>query len=348
MSRQRKIPIVFQALGAGLRMFRWVVLALIVLFLISGIQSVQQDNVGLLLRFGRLQGAAAGSQVKQPGAVFALPYPVDRLIEVPGPKQELQLTIDDAWKDRGAGGELETIDPLKEGYLLTGDLNVVQAKVVAKYNITAPAAYRLHTYRVQVESQWVSQAEDMIRETVLTELTRIVAATPVDDVLRAKQSTQGDDSPENATKNAGLAEVVQSRAQDRLEEIGCGVTLTSISFEQIHAPRHVYDAFESVQQQRTMIAAQRRRALGNAAQITTNAEAKKNEIVKDAEVYRTTKVAEAKGEKQEFAELYESYRKTPDTVWQNLHLETVERCSQKIGKLLFVLPQSKVILPDGS
>ena len=131
MSRQRKIPIVFQALGAGLRMFRWVVLALIVLFLISGIQSVQQDNVGLLLRFGRLQGAAAGSQVKQPGAVFALPYPVDRLIEVPGPKQELQLTIDDAWKDRGAGGELETIDPLKEGYLLTGDpdrLSIIMKK----------------------------------------------------------------------------------------------------------------------------------------------------------------------------------------------------------------------------
>ena len=45
MSRDSHTPIVFEGLQAGLRMFRWVMLLLLVLFCFSGIQEVDPDQV---------------------------------------------------------------------------------------------------------------------------------------------------------------------------------------------------------------------------------------------------------------------------------------------------------------
>ena len=55
--KQQTADVVFRGLEAGLRMFRWIALILFVLFWFSGFQKVGPGNEGLLLRFGKLQGA---------------------------------------------------------------------------------------------------------------------------------------------------------------------------------------------------------------------------------------------------------------------------------------------------
>lgn len=119
MSRKKATPVVFQGLQAGLRMFRWVVLVLVVWFFLSGFQKVDQSSVGLLLRFGKLTRSGT-TQVREPGAVFALPYPIDQLILVPV-KREEAVEIDEVWKPVTDTGASDKIDPVLEGYCLTGD-----------------------------------------------------------------------------------------------------------------------------------------------------------------------------------------------------------------------------------
>ena len=67
------------------------------LFWFSGIQEVEPDQVGLLLRFGKLHGAHPAAQVHEPGLLLALPYPIDRVIQVPA-KQEGEVVIKEVWK----------------------------------------------------------------------------------------------------------------------------------------------------------------------------------------------------------------------------------------------------------
>ena len=61
--QERTSHVVFHGLESGLKMFRWVAVILLVLFLFSGLQRFEPDSVGLLLRFGKLQGATLGDQV---------------------------------------------------------------------------------------------------------------------------------------------------------------------------------------------------------------------------------------------------------------------------------------------
>ncbi len=139
--REKTLPTVFQGLQAGLRMFRWVMLLLFVLFWFSGIQEVDPDQVGLLLRFGKLQGTT-GRQVHEPGLLLALPYPIDRVLQVPA-KQEGEVVIKEVWKGIEQTEAQDRIDPVLEGYCLTGDQNIVQAQVVVKYRISDPVSLQL-------------------------------------------------------------------------------------------------------------------------------------------------------------------------------------------------------------
>src|SRR5215475_14273465 len=136
----RKRPVVLEALASGLRSFRWVALVLFIIYLCSNITIVQPNEVAIVLQLGKLAGDGPDDQIKQPGLLFAFPYPIDRVIRVPV-KEEGEVIISDLWKAATEGSANDVIDPIKEGYCLTGDQNILQARVNAKYRITDPIAF---------------------------------------------------------------------------------------------------------------------------------------------------------------------------------------------------------------
>jgi len=318
-----RIPVVFEALGAGLKMFRWVVLALLALFLFSGVQTIQQDQVGILLRLGKPTGISPGQQVKSPGLVLAAPYPIDRLVVAPGPKKAITVAVDEAWAPLDAGGDFNTIDPLEEGYFLTGDRNVLQAKLVVRYNVTDPLAFRLLT----------ADPEAMIAASVQTAASQLIAETPIEQARRAQQ-----------TAGEGLANGVLQRAQQRLDAIGVGVTLTSVSFDELHPPRHVSDAFNEVRRAETEISTRQRIAQAAANRMVSQAQAEKNRIIKEAEGEKAGKIAAAESERRQFEKLYQSYRESPKSVWRSMYVGTVEKAVSRVGKIVFAEPGSRVLL----
>lgn len=326
MSRKKATPVVFQGLQAGLRMFRWIVLVLVGLFFLSGIQKVDQSGVGLLLRFGKLTGGQ-GSEVRQPGAVFALPYPIDQLIQVPV-KQEEEVEVDEVWKAVTDVGASDKIDPVLEGYCLTGDQNIIQTKVVAKYRITDPVQYRLH----------VAEPEEIVREAVLASLTQTIAGWDVDDVLRQQR---GGDAGPGTTES--LREVVTRRAQQRLDAIHTGIALAPVEFKELHPPRHVSNEFRDVTDARTEMETAKRQAEGYVSSLKPQAEATANQLVQAAQARKSTLVGQAQSEYAEFEPLYREYQKNPVVVRKRMFLETLESLAG-VGKLRFLAPGSNVIL----
>jgi membrane protease subunit HflK len=333
MSRPRTKPVVFQGLEAGLKLFRWIVLVLTVLFCVSGVQTVTKENVGLLLRFGRLQGASLKDQVKSPGLVLAFPHPIDRLIQVPV-KEEGEVLVDEVWKGITGMAAIDKIDPLVEGYCLTGDQNIVQAKLVAKYRIdetTGPIRFRL----------WMDEPEGLLRNVVLAALTQTTTGWEVDDVLRLQRSVEG-----QVGSTESLADTVKRRAQARLDALDSGMIISAIEFKEIHPPRHVVAEFRDVQNARIDMETQQREAEGFAKGRLPAAQAEADRLIKAATAYETSLVATTNAELSVFTETYEQYRKNPALVSKRIAMETFEQIMQDVGNAVFASPGTRVILPN--
>lgn len=345
MTRARKTtPVVFQGLEAGLRMFRWVVVGLLVLFCFSGVTKVRPSNVGLLLRFGKLWGATRADQIKEPGLVLALPYPIDELIQVPV-KQEPEVVVDEAWKELTDTATTDTIDPVLEGYCLTGDHNVIQAKMVVKYKITDPIAYQLSV----TETGGESDRDAILRDVTLASLTQTVASWNVDDALKKQRP-----HPRIAGETESLANAVMRETQRRVDALGeqngfpgCGLKISSVEFREFHPPRHVKVHFDRVQSENIAAQTEQRRAESFRNQLIPAAETQRNQMIQGAKAYQSSLTGQATAEVEEFRKIYIEYRKAPRLVWQRLYMDTVEHVLANVGNRIFVPPETGggVILP---
>jgi membrane protease subunit HflK len=325
MARNQPNPVVFEGMEVGLKMFRWVVALMLAFFLGSGIQSVSYEGVGLLLRFGRLHAPP-----QEPGLLLALPYPVDRVIQVPT-RHEGEVEIKEFWRQISPVAGRDEIDPTLEGYCLTGDQNIVQALLVAKYRITDPVRYQLH----------FANPEGLLHEAVLAAATRTVAAWKVDEVLWLQQAPA--DRPQVA---ASLAQAVQSDAQRRLDALDAGIRIVAIEFKEIHPPRHVIAAFRDVQSAKIEMDKVQREAEGFRDSEIPKAKAEMNSMIQNAVAYQNSLKAKASEELAIFRELHVEYRKNPELVRQRILMETFEEILGSVGKLRFVAPQSRVIVSD--
>jgi modulator of FtsH protease HflK len=330
MTARETKPIVLEGLRAGLRMFRWVILLLFVCFWLSGIQEVEQDQVGLLLRFGKLQGHTLATQVHEPGLLTALPYPIDRVIRVPA-KQEGEIVIDEVWMGIDDSVGLEGIDPVIEGYCLTGDQNIVQAQVVVKYRISDPVAFQLRT----------ADPPAILHDVVLASLTQTLCGWKVNDVLRFQR-----EAASRAGQSEGLAAAVRSRAQHRLDRLACGMTISAMEFQQLYPPRQVIAEFRDVQSAQIDVETKKREAEGFASREIPKAQSERNGLIQAAAAYRNTLTARAMEEYSVFGQLYGEYQKNPDLVRNRIYLETLEQVLASVGKVDLVSPDDRVILDE--
>ncbi len=315
----RKRPIVLQAFSSALRSFRWVALALFVAYLCSGITVVQPGEVALVLRLGRLEGATREEQVKQPGLLLALPSPIDRVIRVPV-KEEGEVVVDGLWKSLADGGPTtETINPLAEGYCLTGDQNILQARLVAKYRISDPVPFALS----------VEEPQGLVRDAVMAATTETITGWRVDDALRLRD----EDTQES------LVPLVQHAAQARLDAVNCGLTLSALEFKEVHPPRHVRAEFEKVQSARVEKATKRREAEGFAAQEVPKAEAERDRLVKEAIAGGSSLLARATAEVSVFRVLQNEHQRNPRLVQERVYREALEEVMAQLGKRYLLPPK---------
>ena len=244
------------------------------------------------------------------------------------------MVVDELWKGITDLTGIDKIDPLVEGYCLTGDQNIVQAKLVAKYRIdetTGPIRFQL----------WMDDPEGLLRNAVLAALTQTTAGWEVDDVLRLQRSIEG-----QVGSTESLAETVRQGAQQRLDALDSGMTISAIEFKEIHPPRHVVAVFRDVQNARIDMETQKREAEGFAKGKIPGARAETDKLIKEATAYEASLVAKANAELSVFTETYEQYRKNPALVSKRIAMETFEEIMQDVGNPVFARPGTRVILPN--
>lgn len=315
----------FDAIRSGSRMIGWLAFGLFVLFWCSGITTIGPGEVALVLRCGRLTGTSPADQVRQPGLLFALPYPIDEVIRVPV-KQEREINLT-ALKNIPITGA--TRGRSLPGYALSGNQNIVEADLTLKFRISDPVAF---TFSNQ-------SPERILRDTVVGTTAEVIAQWQVDDALRLQRET--DAGPQK------LARVVLDQAQQLCDQMKLGVELTALEFREIQPPANVADAFQAVQSERIAIETKKREAEGYAARVVPAAEAESNSLIQMATRKATDLRTRAEEEVALFNRVYDEYTRNPGLVWNRLHLETIEGLMRDGSQFRFVDPGTRMVLTPG-
>ena len=133
--------------GAWQRMHWWVA-TMAVLYAAVGDHHCETRRSG----GGAALGAAGGRYARVAAArarlLFAFPRPMDEVVRVQV-KHVWEVPVDHCWRrsvdenaDRAA--IRQTLDPLTQGYALTGDQNIVHVDMVARYRVRDPAEWAFY------------------------------------------------------------------------------------------------------------------------------------------------------------------------------------------------------------
>lgn len=346
MTRKKPGKVLIQGVESGMWLFRITVLILLVVFCFSGIRTVKTTNVGILTRFGKIIPSGSRKEVREAGIVLGLPYPIDDLIQIPTKDRMREIVIEDVWKSLKDRFTTNKIDPLLEGYCITGDNNVVQTKVVVKYFISDPKDYHFG----------LANPEELIRDLVLASLTQTISGWSVDEVLRLQKtysvtvpvpSAQGNPGEtKEITVTEKLVDAVSKRAQQRLDDLHSGMSISGLEFVFMHHPRHVNREFVNVQNATVDAKKASDMAGGEADRVKLMAEAQKKTQITLAETFKDQIVAQAEAEYSEFLPLYQEYRKAPEHVWNRLYMDAMEQVWENAGTKKFVPAHTRIIIPN--
>lgn len=335
LAADRKPSAIMGALDTGFRYARWGIALLLALYLFSGITVVEPDEVGMILRFGRLVGAGPATQVRKPGLVYKFPRPIDELVRVKIKKVfeiEIKSFFRPEYIDQVQGADKmpfnDSIDPENEGYCLTGDHNVVQTLITVKYQITDPIAYKFGVY----------SPEDTIRDAVMTAMVRSTGEKQVDSII-----TEG---------KKVLLSTVRQRAQKRLDDVNAGITIQSFEFNELMPARQVLQEFKAVQNAFIEKETKIKEARSYREEKIPSAEASAGMIKREAQAYAADVLSSARGEAGAFEDLLAQYRKDPQVVRERMYREAIDDAMSWLADVTVVPvdPKSqrqgvKVILP---
>jgi len=230
-------------------------------------------------------------------------------------RSALELRLDAWGSPPETPQDVTTLHPFRNGYSLTGDANIVHARLTVRYQIVDPVAAVFS----------VSEPEPLLEAVLYQSLTSALAQTGVDAALTTERDL--------------MRQEIQRLAQEKLDELEMGVQLVAVEFRELLPARAVIPAFQEV------VSAQ-----VEARTISQNAERYREEQLPaaKAEAYRirqeaigeaTNLLARAKGEANSFEAILAEYRLTPDVTRARLRAETWEVISQNLNTSM-VLPGS--------
>jgi membrane protease subunit HflK len=290
------------AADAVWRRMHWWIAAMALLYAVSGITIVRSDEVALVLRWGRLVGETPALQEQGPGLLFAFPRPIDRVVRAPV-KHVFEVAV--STLAAGIGEEPDeaasTLNPVSQGYALTGDHNIVHVEAVARYRIRDAADWAFYGPR----------PESVLRVEVTSALVRSLGEMDVDRVL--------------ADGRKLLVAAASRRTQDGLDAAHSGLELTSLELTRLAPPAALASAFDAVQSAFIRAETQRKEAQTFAERTLPEAQASVTAGTQTAQAVADAQLATARGDAQAFRALADEYRANRAVVRERLYRDAIER-----------------------
>ena len=293
---------------------RWVFVVLLLLYAVSGIRTIQPQESALVRRLGRLQPRLHG-----PGLLIGLPAPFDEVLRfdtgrdqslplnhwslvggkigdpsIPIEKSEAQLVAEiNSPESEGAEYpqyENMTLDPVRHGYTLTRDLNVIQGRFTLRYRIEDPFAF------ISAGADVPSLLALIARRSLAVQL----AARPIDASLTSQR--------------ADVASLAMEDTRRTAAALGLGVRITGLVIGHLSPPAQVLASFEDVVNARQFAKTLAENSRMYHGEMMAKSEGEAAAIRHRALAYQADLLAAARGEAGAFTSLLETYQREPALV----------------------------------
>jgi modulator of FtsH protease HflK len=218
------------ALRASFNVLKFIMFVLIVLFLLTGVKFIQPHEQAVVLRFGRLLDGTRGQ-----GPSVAFPYPIDETLRVPV-AQDNVVPIEDHFISRNEEERKRplsqlgraTLDPVKDGALLTSDGGLVHIEWRLVYRIE-----NLVKFVSTVADGGTADADGLIKAILDNAAIHVAASEYTAGGITRYQAGE-------------MAARVKGLVNQRLEELGTGIRVTALDVPQSSVPIPTLQAFADV------------------------------------------------------------------------------------------------------
>ena len=278
--------------GRGLAL---IALAVVALWLASGIYRVEPDEQGVVLRFG------AFDRTTLPGLNYHIPWPVERVLT---PAVTRINRIEIGFRSVG-GAQIDTGNQgsrnvLEESLMLTGDENIIDINFAVFWKINNAFAYLFNTRNPPLIVKAV--AESSMRE--------VIGRTPIQPALTELRAQIEND--------------VLHQTQQILENYKSGVEITQVQLQRVDPPAEVVESFVDVQRANTDAERLRNEAQAYANDIVPRARGDAARIVAEGQGARLASIAQATGQTQRFLSVLAAYQTAKDVTLRRMYLETMQ------------------------
>jgi modulator of FtsH protease HflK len=276
----------------------------------SGFFTVQPDELGVVLRFGKHVRNATSSGGLLGGLNYHLPYPIET-VQTPKVLRVQPINIGmRIVEDTRRGTTMRDVP--EESLMLTGDENIVDVDF-SVFWLVKPNYAADYLFNIQ-------NAEGTVKAVAESAMREVIGRSEIDPILTGARLT---------TERA-----VQELIQKTLDHYGAGVLIDQVQMQKVDPPTQVIAAFRDVQAARANLEQAQNEAQTYANRVVPEARGRAAQVLQSAEAYREQTVAEAKGQTARFVKVLDEYKRAPEVTRQRLYLETMERLFGGTDKII--------------
>ena len=289
--------------------------AVILIWALSGLYTLEFGEEGLVFRFGKLSRYEISA-----GLHYRIPAPFERVIKVPvATISRVELGFRSVgrgtasirayqWESRHLAGSYEK--RLDESLIFTGDENIIDVNTVVQYRVSEPVRFVLS----------VENPGSVVRSGAEAALREIVSMTAIDSLLTT-----------NRTQVEGE---VLDLLQGILDETAQGVDVVAVKLQDVHPPYEVVSAFREVASAREDKSRMINQALAYRDSLIPEVRGLGGKLVAEAHAETTEAIHHARGEAGRFVQVLTEYEKAREVTELRLYLETMERVLPGLEKFV--------------
>ncbi len=267
-----------------------VVVAVVAIGILTSVYTVDDKQQAVVTTFGKV------TDITDAGVHFKAPFGIQQVKKV---DVNVYQKIELGYRTDEHTSEGYTVDP-GESTMITGDYNIINIDFFIEYKISDPVSYLYAS----------DQPELILRNLLQSQVRNVVGSSTVDSVLT--------DGKENIQMQ------VRELVTQILEEYNIGLSLVDVRIQDSEPPTaEVVEAFKAVE-----TAKQRAEAVVNEAKAYENAQipeadAKADQLLKNAEYLKTKRINEAVEQVAMFEAMYQEYSQNPGITLSRMYYEAI-------------------------
>lgn len=284
-------------------------LGLLFIWLATGFYTIDTDEEGVVMRFGKYIRTAT------PGLNYKLPAPIEIVEKVSVTRINKEMIGLKTFSSKSSIGsnldEADSSNP-KESQMLTGDENIIDMHFFVQWYIKSAKDYLFNIKDDIGESTIKVSAESAMRE--------VIGRVKISDALSEQRQE--------------IEQRVKKMLQDLLNNYNSGIEVVSVGILYSYVAPEVRDAYRDIQSAKADKEKEINEAFAYKNDIIPRARGEAQAIIEEAKAYKESVIARATGEAERFKNIVSQYQNAKDATRKRMYIEAMEQIIKDLDKVI--------------